>query len=111
MATKIRKTARKAVAAVKKIVARKAPVPAPVKKPAVVRKAVTAAPRGTPVVVTRPTVKSDAKADRTIGNDELFDRIKSKAHELFVARGYNAGSDLGDWYKAEEIVKRELGIR
>jgi hypothetical protein len=43
---------------------------------------------------------------------ELVEQIKSRAHELYVARGGHHGAELQDWLRAEEeIVKaREAAI-
>ncbi len=54
-------------------------------------------------------VKVSASAKK-ISDDQMFDLIQNKAYELFVVRGCVAGSDLGDWYEAEMLVKKELGL-
>ena len=66
---------------------------------AVVKSAVTVLPRKT--VITTETIVND---------DHLFALIQAKAYELFAARDFSAGSDLGDWYKAEIMVKKELRL-
>jgi hypothetical protein len=34
----------------------------------------------------------------------LEERIRHRAHELYVARGYHSGSELDDWLQAEEEI-------
>ena len=46
-----------------------------------------------------------APAAKKISQEKMFSLIESKAYEFYVARGCVAGSDLGDWYKAEAILK------
>ena len=40
--------------------------------------------------------------------DGLWDRIATKAYELWVARGRREGADLQDWLDAEAVVMDEL---
>jgi hypothetical protein len=78
-----------------------------VTKPAVVLKAV-AVPELKAAV--KPVSAQVIKAETIVNDDHVFAMIQAKAYELFAARDYSAGSDLGDWYKAEDIVKKELRL-
>jgi hypothetical protein len=54
-----------------------------------------------------PTSGDDQKpaADST-----LEDRIRSRAHELYLERGGKPGTDLDDWLQAEAETRREDAI-
>ena len=43
--------------------------------------------------------------------EELQEKIRERAYELFLKRGCELGHDLEDWLTAEAQVKKELGIR
>ena len=62
------------------------------------------------VVAKAASMVKPAPAPKKISEDKMFKLIESKAYEAFVARGCVAGDDLGDWYKAEALVKKELGL-
>jgi hypothetical protein len=36
----------------------------------------------------------------------LEERIRRRAYELYVQRGYQSGSELDDWLQAEEEIRR-----
>ena len=36
----------------------------------------------------------------------LEERIRRRAYELYVQRGNESGSELGDWLQAEEEIRR-----
>ena len=38
----------------------------------------------------------------------MWDRIRTKAHELWEARGRQEGDDLRNWLDAEDIVMEEI---
>jgi Protein of unknown function (DUF2934) len=40
--------------------------------------------------------------------DGMWERIRTKAHELWETRGCREGDDLRDWLDAEEIVMEEI---
>lgn len=61
-------------------------------------------------MVRKKTVKAP-KLERKISVDEFIARVRMKAYELYEKRGYSHGDDLEDWLKAEQIVKKELGIK
>jgi len=39
-----------------------------------------------------------------LGSDSLEEQIQRRAHELYVERGNQSGSELDDWLQAEEEV-------
>jgi hypothetical protein len=43
-----------------------------------------------------------------ISDDELYERVASKAYELYQQRGEKPGNDLEDWLIAERLVREEL---
>ncbi|MEP6934640.1 MAG: DUF2934 domain-containing protein [Nitrospirota bacterium] len=50
-----------------------------------------------------------AASPRSIELSEgMRERISNKAFEVWQARGYRDGHDLGDWLDAEAIVKEEI---
>ncbi|MBF0594082.1 MAG: DUF2934 domain-containing protein [Candidatus Omnitrophica bacterium] len=57
--------------------------------------------------VVKEAVVTVEKKDRL--PDDMFSRIQEKAYGFYVQRGYTAGDSLADWYKAEALVKKELG--
>jgi hypothetical protein len=40
--------------------------------------------------------------------DGMWERIRTKAHQLWEARGRREGNALQDWLDAEEIVMEEI---
>jgi hypothetical protein len=40
--------------------------------------------------------------------DQIQDRIRQRAHEIYEARGREDGHDLGDWLIAESEVTRNF---
>ena len=42
--------------------------------------------------------------------EELEEKIRKRAHEIWLRRAGNAGSDVGDWLQAEEEILSELEI-
>lgn len=62
----------------------------------------------------RKPAKSGGKAtgrlsSKTIELPEgMWERIRQKAYELWVARGGGEGEALRDWLEAEEIVMEEI---
>jgi hypothetical protein len=38
----------------------------------------------------------------------LEERIRRRAHEIYVQRGNQAGSDLDDWLQAEREIRRAV---
>ena len=46
----------------------------------------------------------------TVSGEELQSHIALKAYSFYEQRGYTHGSDLGDWFEAERLVKEELGV-
>ena len=38
----------------------------------------------------------------------LEERIRCRAYELYVLRGNQSGSELEDWFQAEEEIQKEL---
>ena len=44
----------------------------------------------------------------TISDEELYERVARKAHELYQQRGEEHGYDLDDWLTAERLVQEEL---
>ena len=40
------------------------------------------------------------------GTISLEERIRRRAYELYVGRGNQSGSELDDWFQAEEEIRR-----
>ena len=62
---------------------------------------------------TAATKKRPSLAARTTGTaielpEGTWERIASKAYELWEQRGRQEGNDLRDWLDAEEIVMEEI---
>lgn len=53
----------------------------------------------------------DDSRDDELGPEDLILRIRSKAKELYMARGQQRGRDWEDWFEAERIVLRDLERR
>lgn len=55
------------------------------------------------------SIRSASTSPRPIElSDGLWDRISSKAYELWEQRGRQEGHALRDWLDAEEIVMEEI---
>ena len=52
-----------------------------------------------------PRVETAAYADLT--QFPLEERIRMRAHELYVLRGNESGSEMDDWLQAEEEIRAE----
>jgi hypothetical protein len=61
-------------------------------------------------MVRKKTAKAP-KAGPKMTADEFIARVRMKAYEIYEKRGYAHGNDLEDWLNAEQIVKKELGIK
>ena len=47
-----------------------------------------------------------AKKEASIEALPLEERIRRRAHELYVLRGNQSGSEFDDWLQAEEEIRR-----
>ncbi|HXH86520.1 DUF2934 domain-containing protein [Petrachloros mirabilis] len=56
----------------------------------------------------RPAGSGSASRNPIELPDGMWERIRTKAHELWEARGRREGSALQDWLDAEEIVMEEI---
>jgi len=56
----------------------------------------------------RPTGSGSASENPIELPDGMMERIRSKAHELWEARGRREGNALQDWLDAEEIVMEQI---
>jgi hypothetical protein len=56
---------------------------------------------------TMPAVAAPLKLF-TISDQELYERVASKAYELYQQRGETPSHDLDDWLLAERVVHEEL---
>ena len=45
---------------------------------------------------------------QTITPSEFHERIRARAHEFYVQRGYAPGKELDDWVHAERQIKQEF---
>ena len=52
--------------------------------------------------------KPQQRAFKKISPEELQSLIAKKAYSFYVERGYNHGSDLLDWYRAEKAIMASL---
>ena len=46
-----------------------------------------------------------------IGQDKIFELVRTRAYELYCTRSPNSGDEVSDWVRAEKIVRTELGLR
>ncbi|MEI6438040.1 MAG: DUF2934 domain-containing protein [Candidatus Omnitrophota bacterium] len=60
--------------------------------------------------MSKPVEVKAAVVKKAVSDDQLFNLTREKAYELYIKRGCSAGDSLKDWYKAEELVKKELGL-
>lgn len=49
-------------------------------------------------------------AQKAVTPEELNQRIRKRAQEIFEKRGRTAGHELEDWLSAERQVKKELRL-
>ena len=56
----------------------------------------------------RPTGSGSGSRNPIELPDGMLERIRTKAHELWEARGREEGNALQDWLDAEEIVMEEI---
>ena len=68
----------------------------------------TKAVKKTTTKKTKAPAKTRKNTRKKIGSDELFALIEKKAYEFYQSRGYQHGSDQGDWFEAEKVVLAEL---
>ncbi len=47
----------------------------------------------------------------SLTRDQVEEKIREKAYDLFQHRGYTHGGDWNDWFEAEKIVSKELSAR
>ena len=59
----------------------------------------------------KASVKTVTIGKVKLSQDELYARIRDKAYDIYVKRGYASSNDLDDWYEAERLVKKEAGIK
>jgi len=52
--------------------------------------------------------KESPIATPTIETLPLEERVRRRAYELYVLRGNQSGSELEDWFQAEEEIQKEL---
>lgn len=52
--------------------------------------------------------QNTAPAAVTMSDQDLYERVARKAHELYQQRGEEHGHDLEDWLTAERLVQEEL---
>jgi hypothetical protein len=50
--------------------------------------------------------ESAEDAQQELSEDELEQRIREKARELYVLRGGVQGRDWDDWFEAERIIRK-----
>jgi hypothetical protein len=41
---------------------------------------------------------------------DLTDKVRRRAYEIYIQRGYHHGNDLGDWLQAEKEVKKQYSL-
>ena len=49
-----------------------------------------------------PTSQTKQQQSTNANEDRLQDQIRTRAYELYEARGYADGHDVEDWYQAED---------
>jgi len=47
---------------------------------------------------------------RPFSPEEYVERVRKRAHEIYLARGGTDGRDLDDWLKAEKEVRKQLNV-
>jgi len=52
----------------------------------------------------KPTTKKPSTFDRATVEDSLEEQIRTRAYELYEARGREEGHDLEDWLEAEAEI-------
>lgn len=59
------------------------------------------------------TTRTFLRKRQACGNGASHDpaEIARVAYELYEQRGRSHGHDLGDWFKAEEIIRQRTSIR
>jgi hypothetical protein len=50
------------------------------------------------------------RSSKKASNDELFNEIAKLSYQFYVDRGYQHGSDMDDWLRAERIVRARYNI-
>ena len=44
------------------------------------------------------------KIEKSVDANDYVGRVRNKAYELYVQRGFRSGREWEDWFKAEKIV-------
>jgi len=57
-----------------------------------------------------PDKKPDKSDKQPFVPEEYIERVRARAHEIYLARGGLHGRDLDDWFEAEKQVRKELGL-
>lgn len=45
-----------------------------------------------------------------LSGDEIFERVRKKAYEIYSSRDRSAGDQISDWLTAEKQVRSELRL-
>jgi hypothetical protein len=77
-------------------------VPAAASRPA--QTIAPSAPRPAALVASKPQ-------KQVLSKEAYIKAVEKRAHEIYLARGNNPGSALGDWLQAEKDTKEKFDIK
>ena len=84
-------------------------------KPVARPNAPAAASRPAPAIAPsapRPATPPASKAQKQVLSKEAYIKaVEKRAHEIYLSRGNNPGSALGDWLQAEKDTKEKFDIK
>lgn len=55
----------------------------------------------------KKTVKTTAKKKKNIDPKKLDEKIRKRAHEIYLSRDDEEGDALSDWLQAEKEIKKK----
>jgi hypothetical protein len=65
-----------------------------------------------PSAPAKPAVQPASKPQKQVLSKETFIKaVEKRAHEIYLSRGNNPGSALGDWLQAEKDTKAKFDIK
>ena len=62
----------------------------------------------TKIKVNGKAVRTKQERERLCNSNIFIERVEKKAYELFEQRGRQNGHHFDDWFKALEIVEKEM---
>ena len=56
------------------------------------------------------TIRKKKSRTLNVGQDEIFEMVRVRAYDLYCSRNSGSGDEMSDWVKAEQLVRKDLGL-